>query len=511
MIQPKTDQILTTPEPFDPLVETLKPGISGKPSSTGRHHAARATDTAPIYHLAKVSDAAETLTVASGLNGETVRALLKNRNFVPLWIGQIVSYMGDQFMLIAALAVVSKLAGSSSGIVTAGLGLSNALPSILLGLLGGVLVDRLDRKTVMIVSDVVRGLALFSLLFVNNDPAHLWIFFVVLAVTGAASTLFYPARASALPAIVPHQMLAGANALLEAGFVVALVIGALMAGLLVQVFGPNLAFGFNGVAYLFSAVMIALLRIPKHAVESSADNSARQVWHELQDGLRFIWCTRSMRYIMGMSVMISASIGAVLLLSLDYLTKQLRVGPSQYGMVIAILGIGIVIGGVLIQRLSKYLPTNRLVAAAIALNGLAILGFVLQPVFGVVCIFTALIGFSIVVARAVLGTLTQAIPPEELRGRVQAAFNIISSVPLAISVGVVGLLLQLVSVYATILPPGLPGLPQTITYINSSSRQWIVFTGFAITMLLTAWLAVKILKDIDKAFSNSSKQEILPV
>jgi len=511
VIKLETDKVQLPPEPVSPLVETPKPKINGKSPPAAGHHAARATSTAPIYHLAKVSDTAEILTVASGLNGHTLRALLKNRNFVPLWIGQMVSYMGDQFMLIAALAVVSKLAAASSGIVTAGLGLSNALPSILLGLLGGVLVDRLDRKAVMIVSDIVRGLALFSLLLVNNDPAHLWIFFVVLAVTGAASTLFYPARASALPAIVPHQMLAGANALLEAGFVIALVFGALLAGLLVQTFGPNLAFSFNGVAYLFSAIMIALLRIPKHAIQPTVDSSARQVWHELLEGLRYILYTRSMRYIMGMSVMISASIGAVLLLSLDYLTKQLRVGPSQYGMVIAILGIGIVIGGVLIQRLSKYLPTNRLVAAAIALNGLSMLGFVLHPVFGVVCLFTALIGFSIVVARAVLGTLTQAIPPEEFRGRVQAAFNIISSVPLAISVGVVGLLLQLVSVYATTLASGLPGLPQSINFINSSSQQWIVFTGFAIVMLLTAWLAVKILKDIDKAFSTSSGQKSVSV
>jgi MFS transporter, DHA3 family, macrolide efflux protein len=511
VIPSDADKARPSPEQFVPTVESLKPGVNGKPSPAASQHATKAVTTAPIYHLAKVVEATGEFTVASGLNGQTLRALLSNRNFVPLWIGQMVSYMGDQFMLIAALAVVSKLAGSRSGIVTAGLGLSNALPSILLGLLGGVLVDRLDRKAVMIVSDIVRGLALFSLLFVNNDPTHLWIFFVVLAVTGAASTLFYPARASALPAIVPHQMLASANALLEAGFVIALVIGALMAGLLVQIFGPNLAFSFNGVAYLFSAAMIALLRIPPHAVEPNPDNSVRQVWHELREGLRYIWRTRAMRYIMGMSGMISASIGAVLLLSLDYLTKQLRVGPGQYGIVIAILGIGIVIGGVMIQRLSKHLPTNRLVAAAIALNGLAMLGFVLQPAFGVVCIFTALIGFSIVVARAVLGTLTQAIPPEELRGRVQAAFNIISSVPLALSVGIVGLLLQLVSVNSTILPFGLLGLSQTVDYINGSSRQWIVFTGFGITMLLTAWVALKILKDIDKAFHNSSTQKSVPV
>src|SRR5512142_1942752 len=103
-------------------------------------------------------------------------------------------------------------------------------------------------------------------------------------------------------------MLAGSNALLEAGFVIALVFGALMAGLLVQRFGPNLAFTFNGLAYLSSAVMITLLRIPPHTVQPNTDHSAREVWHELLEGLRYIWRTRSMRYIMAMSVMISASI-----------------------------------------------------------------------------------------------------------------------------------------------------------------------------------------------------------
>src|SRR5258708_30856564 len=161
---------------------------------------------------------------------------------------------------------------------------------------------------------------------------------------------------------------------------------------------------------------------------------------------------------MGMSIMVAGAIGAVLILALDYLTKVLKVGPSQYGVVIALLGVGIVVGGILIQRLSKYLPTNRLVGAAIALNGLSMLGFVLQPQFGVVCIFTALIGFSMVVSRAGLGTLTQAIPPEEYRGRVQAAFHLMSSVPLALAVGAAGLLLSLVFSQLKVYQPAFFGL-----------------------------------------------------
>ncbi len=422
------------------------------------------------------TDENDGMTVAASLSGHTIRELLRNRNFVPLLLGQMISYIGDQFLIVAALAVVGNLAGTQSGLVEAGIGIANALPQVLLGLIGGVLVDRLDRKTVMIVSDLTRGVALLMLLLVNGDPSRLWLFFIVLATTGIASTLFYPARASALPAIVPKRDLAAANALIESGFVIALVFGSLLAGVLIRLFGANLAFAFNGGAYLFSALMIWLMRIPKRANLIHASNSMGAVWRELRDGLRYIWTTRSMRYIMGLSVMVAGSIGAVLILALDYLQKDLNVDEASYGLVIAVLGIGIIIGGILIRQLSHLLPTNRLVATAMALNGLAVLGFVLRPTFAVVCLFTALIGFSVVVARAVLSTLVQAIPPEEYRGRVQGAFNLIFSAPLAIALGLAGLLLQIFQ-----------------------GRDWIVFGGFGAALLLTALVAVIMLRGIDEA------------
>ncbi len=424
-----------------------------------------------------VDEDQESMTVASSLSGETVRELLRNRNFVPLWVGQMVSYIGDQFTLIAALAVVQKLAGKDSyALWVAAIGLANAAPTILLGLLGGVLVDRLDRKLVMVVTDLMRAAALFSLLFVENDPGRLWLFVLALGVTGAAGTLFYPARASALPAIVSRTTLATANALLEAGFVIALVLGSLLSTALIAAVGASFAFGFNGVAYAFSALMIIIIRIPKRKVYTDSEVTIRQVWEELRDGLGYMWRTRSMRYIMGLSIMVGSSIGAVLILALEYLSKGLNLGESAFGPVIAILGVGIVIGGVLIKRLSRFLPTNRLVGTAMALNGLAVLGFVLQPTYLVVCIFTALIGFSVVVARAVLGTLVQAIPPEEYRGRVQGAFNLIFSAPLALSVGLAGVLLQVFK-----------------------GNEWVVFAGFGVALILTAVLAVVMLRGIDEA------------
>jgi Na+/melibiose symporter-like transporter len=255
------------------------------------------------------------------------------------------------------------------------------------------------------------------------------------------------------------------------------VLGSLLSTALIAAVGANFAFGFNGVAYAFSALMIVLIRIPKRKVFSEEQQATfRQLWEELRDGLSYMWRTRSMRYIMGLSVMVGTSIGAVLILALEYLVKGLGLGEGAFGPVIAILGVGIVIGGVLIKRLSRFLPTNRLVGAAMALNGLAVLGFIVQPSYLVVCIFTALIGFSVVVARAVLGTLVQAIPPEEYRGRVQGAFNLIFSAPLALSVGAAGVLLQVFN-----------------------RNEWIVFAGFGAALILTAILAVVMLRGIDEA------------
>ncbi len=459
----------------------------------------------PDLEPLKLEETEQALTMAASLDAATLRSLFRNRNFVPLWIGQLISYIGDQFTLIAALAVIGPLSGGNA-LATGLLAISLAAPQILFGLIGGVLVDKQDRKVTMIASDIVRGLAMFSLLLVNRDPSRLWIFFPAIFVIGVAQTLFYPARASALPAIVRKRDLAGANALLEAGFVVALIFGAGGAGILIDRFGEDLAFAFNGSAYFFSALMIFLMTIPRHraAAIQSEKAAISQVWAELRGGLAYIWNTRSMRYIMGLSIMVASGLGAVIIMVLDYLNKTLNIGAGGFGAVIGILGVGIVIGGILIQRLSKFLPTNRLVALAMALDGIAVGAFIFHPPFGLVLVFTAMIGFSVIIARAVLGTLTQAIPPEEYRGRVQGAFNLIFSAPLTLAIGVAGLLLQVVGRKYSYALVGLPTLPGSIAPVNTISNQEIVFAIFAVGLLLTAWLASNMLRGIDEAIYSET-------
>lgn len=431
----------------------------------------------PDDYLLTAQTEAEQLSVAATLNAQTLSDLLSNRNFIPLWIGQVVSYIGDQFILIAVITVITLVSrrpdGTSDVLPLIWWAISVAAPQILFGLISGVLVDRQDRKWTMIVSDLVRAAMMFALLLVDRQPDRLWVIYVAMFIFGSAQMLFYPARASALSAILPKRYLAGANALLEVGFVVALIFGSGAAGVLVEQLGENAAFFFNGLAFIFSAIMIYLIKIPKRR-QQTASTSFRAVWRELRQGLGYVWRTKSMRFIMLLSIMVSAGLGAVTILVFDYLSNELKIGASGFGAVIGILGVGVVIGGIVIQRLARFLPTNRLVALSMILQAIAVASFILHPPFSLVLVMTVLIGFSLIISRAVLSTLTQAIPPEEYRGRVQSTFNLMSQAPLAAALGLVGAVVQL------------------------SSRE-LAIVGFCAVLLLTAWFSANLLRGIDEA------------
>jgi len=118
-------------------------------------------------------------------------------------------------------------------------------------------------------------------------------------------------------------------------------------------------------------------------------------------------------------------------------------------------------------------------------------------------VFTALIGFSVVVARAVLSTLVQAIPPEEYRGRVQGAFNLIFSAPLAIAVALAAFLIKLVTKEMSFALKGF-ATPLGLKLLNRTTDDWIVFIGFGVALLLTALLAVNMLRGIDEAVYSES-------
>jgi MFS family permease len=188
-----------------------------------------------------------------------VDLLRRNRDFRQLWLGQVVSQMGDWFNTIALYTIVLNLTGSGRAV---GLVLvARFLPSVVVGPASGVIADRFSRRSIMIISDVVRAVVVLGFLLVRSAE-QLWLVYVLTVIQLVFSTFFEPARTAAIPAIVAPRDLVAANAISSATWSTMLTLGAAIGGLITGWVGTDAAFILDSLTYLLSAVLIMMVRLP---------------------------------------------------------------------------------------------------------------------------------------------------------------------------------------------------------------------------------------------------------
>src|SRR5579863_7428601 len=222
---------------------------------------------------------------------EFVELLKTNRNYRFAWTGQVVSEIGDHFNNVAVFALA--LANTRSGLVVTGIMLSRAIPAVMAGPVAGVILDRLDRKRIMIASDLIRAVVAFG--FILAIPrSDTWLLYLLSALLMFASPFFTSGRAAILPTIANKDQLHTANSLTQLTQWSTLVIGAFLGGTSVAGFGYKLAFAFNAFSFLFSALCISQLHGPRgFRSDRSALTESRVVrpWHEYTEGLRYMRAT----------------------------------------------------------------------------------------------------------------------------------------------------------------------------------------------------------------------------
>ena len=182
-----------------------------------------------------------------------VALLRNNRNFRMLYIGQTISQLGDWFNSVAVFALLLDLTGSATAV--AWMMIVQFLPVALVGPVAGVIVDRVDRRQLMIASDLVRGVLILGLLLVRRQE-HVWIAYVVMSLAVGASAFFEPARTATIPSLTSSEELMPANALSSATWSAMLAIGASVGGLVTLVAGRNVAFLINAISFFASAFFI---------------------------------------------------------------------------------------------------------------------------------------------------------------------------------------------------------------------------------------------------------------
>ena len=189
-----------------------------------------------------------------------IELLRRNRSFRQLWLGQVISQLGDWFDTIALYTIIQNLTGSGREIGL--LLVARFVPSFFLGPLSGVVADRFSRQKIMIVTDVLRAIVVLGFLFVRSAN-QLWLIYVLTVFQLGLSTFFEPARTAAVPSIVSDRELVPANAISSVTWSVMLTLGAAIGGLITGWFGTNVAFILDAATYLLSAALIASIRVPK--------------------------------------------------------------------------------------------------------------------------------------------------------------------------------------------------------------------------------------------------------
>jgi len=347
-----------------------------------------------------------------------------NRNFRLLWFGQIVSQLGDWFNVVALYALLFELTGSATAV--ASLMVMQLLPVAFVGPVSGVIVDRFDRRQIMIAADLLRGVAVLGLLLVRSSDT-VWLAYVVTGVMVGCSGFFEPARSATVPSIVPRDQLVAANAISTGTWSAMLAIGASLGGGVTVLLGRDAAFVINAISFFASAAFLWRMRVPARDASLRASPGLRGV----MDGLAYM---RGHGDVARIALIKGgwALVGGALLLLTVFGDRIFRIGDSSdagIGVLFASRGIG-ALGGSLIVSLIAARQGNliRLIAPAYFISGACYAALAIVP--------TIWFAAGVVIAAHIFGSmlwvasnvLLQMRVPDEFRGRVFSAELIVMAV-----------------------------------------------------------------------------------
>ena len=274
------------------------------------------------------------------------RLLQQNPSFRNLWYGQVVSELGDWLNSIAIYALILKL--SDSGMAMAGAMMAKLLPIVLISPIAGVVVDRVSRKTVMIVSDLLRCVVVLAFLLVE-DRDTLWLVYALVIVEISLSGFFEPARSAIIPSLVPKEDLVTANALSGSTWSVMLAFGAALGGVIVYLFGIKVAFILDAGTFILSAWFLS--KIPSQKKSTKKDSSKHTGYQELLDAMRFLMAEPMVLVLSLLKAGLAVAGGIMTLIPLmasQVLSVSLSLG---IGILYSARGLGAALGPILVKRI----------------------------------------------------------------------------------------------------------------------------------------------------------------
>ncbi|MDD5119878.1 MAG: MFS transporter [Candidatus Omnitrophica bacterium] len=364
-----------------------------------------------------------------------LRKILRNRDFFLLWMGQIISQLGDRLGQMALIAFVYMRAPGSTLQIAKILSFT-IIPVFLIGPLAGVYVDRWNRRRTMYVCDFMRSLLVLAIplfLFYTKNLAPIYL---IIFIAFSIGRFFVPAKLSIIPDLVDNKELLLANSLINTSGMIAAVLGFGISGILVEHLGAKSGFYLNSLTFLISAIFIFLIS-KKFVAKVSFEEVGKEivevirksVFQEIKEGIFYFIRKKDIRFTAGIIFALWSALGSVYVVIIVFVQKTLHSATKDLGLLVMFLGIGLFLGSLVYGKFGQRISHYKIIFVSLVLSGIMLDIFALAiyyyPNFILAALLALFLGLIIAPIMIASNTIIHNVSDNEMLGKIFSSLEIV--------------------------------------------------------------------------------------
>ncbi|MBU0502886.1 MAG: MFS transporter [Candidatus Omnitrophota bacterium] len=364
------------------------------------------------------------------------RKILKNRNFFLLWIGQIISQLGDRLGQMALIALVySRTPGSA--IEIAKILSFTIIPVFIIGPIAGVYVDRWNRRRVMYTCDLLRAALVLTIpLFLFYSKNLTWVIYLIIFLVFSIGRFFVPAKLSIIPDLVDKKDLLMANSLVNTTGMIAAILGFGVSGVIVEWVGAKSGFYLDSLSFLISGLLIFSI-VKKASAQLSLKEVSREivdvikksVFAEIKEGTLYFIRNKNIRFTTGIIFTLWSALGAVYVVIIVFVQKNLHSATKDLGLLAMFLGVGLLLGSLAYGRFGQKLSQYKIIFISLTLTGIILVAFAIginsYPYFPLAMGLSLILGLMISPIMIASNTIIHRVSENHMMGKIFSSMEIV--------------------------------------------------------------------------------------
>lgn len=361
--------------------------------------------------------------------------VLKNRNFFFLWLGQLISQLGDRLSQMALIAFITLYPGSSA-IQIAKILSFTIIPVFVIGPVAGVYVDRWDRRRTMYVCDFLRAILVFTIPFFLFTARSLIPIYLVVFIIFSIGRFFVPAKMSIIPDLVNKKDILMANSLVNTTGMIAAILGFGISGIIVEWLKAKGGFYLDALSFFISGTLIFLITRSSSAAmdlrkvgKEIVEVIRKSVLEEIKEGILYFIRKKDIRLTAGVIFILWSALGAVYVVLIVFVQRTLNSVTKDLGLLIMFLGMGLFLGALIYGRFGQRISHYKIIFTSLVLSGIMLVVFALTiqryPYFIIAAILAFLLGLAISPIMIASNTIIHNASDNTMRGKIFSSLEIV--------------------------------------------------------------------------------------